>query len=59
MLVVFVNKLDGIIRICIDYWKFNEIIVLDVYLVLRISDIFEKVGNVKFLSYFDLIKGYW
>lgn len=31
----------------------------DAYPVPRISDILEKVGNAKFLSHFDLTKGYW
>lgn len=57
--VVLVNKPDGTIRICIDYRKLNEITVSDAYPVPRISDILEKVGNAKFLSHFDLTKGYW
>lgn len=56
--VVLVNKPDGTIRICIDYRKLNEITVPGAYPVLRISDILEKVGNAKFLSHFDLTKGY-
>ncbi|XP_062569214.1 uncharacterized protein LOC134231291 [Saccostrea cucullata] len=57
--VVLVNKPDGSIRICIDYRKLNEITVSDAYPVPRINDILEKVGKAKYLSHFDLVKGYW
>ena len=57
--VVLVNKPDGLIRMCIDYRKLNEITVSDAYPVPRVSEILEKIGKAKYLSHFDLVKGYW
>ncbi|KAK3090518.1 hypothetical protein FSP39_012438 [Pinctada imbricata] len=57
--IVLVNKPDGSLRMCIDYRKLNEVTISDAYPVPRISDILEKVGNAKYLSRFDLTKGYW
>ncbi|KAK3098880.1 hypothetical protein FSP39_023928 [Pinctada imbricata] len=57
--IVLVNKPDGSLRMCIDYRKLNEVTISDAYPVPRISDILEKVGNAKYLSRFDLTKGFW
>ncbi|XP_062586907.1 uncharacterized protein LOC134248532 [Saccostrea cucullata] len=57
--IVLVNKPDGTIRICVDYRKLNEITLTDPYPIPRMSDIFEKIGSAKYLSRFDLTKGYW
>ncbi|XP_062614536.1 uncharacterized protein LOC134276295 [Saccostrea cucullata] len=57
--IVLVNKPDGTIRICVDYRKLNEITLTDPYPIPRMSEIFEKIGSAKYLSRFDLTKGYW
>lgn len=45
MLVCLVIKKDGILRFCFDFRKLN-IIKKDVYLLLRIDDVLDKlVGN--------------
>jgi hypothetical protein len=54
-----VNKPDGTLRICVDYRKLNEITLIDLHPIPRMCDIFEKIGNAKYLSWFDLTKGYW
>ncbi|XP_062594943.1 uncharacterized protein LOC134256302, partial [Saccostrea cucullata] len=57
--IVLVNKPDGTIRICVDYRKLNEITLTDPYPIPRMSEVFEKIGSAKYLSRFDLTKGYW
>lgn len=57
--IVLVTKPDQSIRICIDYRKLNEISLSDNYPIPRVSEVFEKIGNAKFLSQFDLTKGYY
>ena len=56
---MLVNKPDGSLRMCIDYRKLNDISLSDAYPIPRISDILEKIGHSKYLSRFDLTKGYW
>lgn len=41
LFVVFVKKKDGIIRFCVDYCKFNGVIIKDVYFLLRIDDLLD------------------
>ena len=57
--IVLVTKPDNSIRICIDYRKVNNISLSDNYPIPRISEVFEKIGNAKYMSQFDLTKGYY
>lgn len=56
MLVCLVVKKDGIFRFCLDFRKLNNIIKKDVYLLLRIDDMLDKLVGNKWL---DLVSGYW
>ena len=40
-LVLFVKKKDGTLRMCIDYWKINKVIVKNRYPLPRIEDLFD------------------
>lgn len=40
LLVVVVKKKDGSNRVCVDYWKFNKLIVCDFELMLIVVDLF-------------------
>jgi hypothetical protein len=57
--IVLVAKPDNSIRICIDYRRLNAISVSDNYPIPRISEVFEKIGSAKYLTQFDLTKGYY
>jgi len=57
--IVLVTKPDNSIRICIDYRRLNAISVSDNYPIPRISEVFEKIGSAKYLTQFDLTKGYY
>ena len=53
-----VKKKDGSVRICIDFRRLNAVTTPDPYLMPRIDDIIDCLGNAKFLSKFDLAKGF-
>ena len=56
---VLVPKPDGSIRFCTDYRKVNAITKDDTYPLPRILDCIERVGNAKYFTKIDLLKGYW
>lgn len=44
---------------CTDYRKVNNITIKDSYPLPRISDILDDIGNAKYLTKIDLLKGYY
>ncbi|CAF1478161.1 unnamed protein product, partial [Didymodactylos carnosus] len=46
-------------RFCVDYRKPNLITERDVYLLLRIDDIADKVAGSNYFTILDLKSGYW
>ena len=42
-----------------DYRKVNAVMKSDSYLISRIEDCIDHIGVSKFVSKFDLLKGYW
>ncbi len=56
---LLVNKYDGSFRFCTDYRKVKAITKPDSFPLPRIEDCINQVGNAKFVSKFDLLKGYW
>ena len=52
-------KPDGTYRFCIDFRQVNKVTKCDSYLIPRVDDRVDRVGNTKFVSKFDLLKGYW
>lgn len=56
---LLVNKPDGSFRFCTDYRKVNAITKPDSFPLPRIEDCVDQVGNARFVSKFDLLKGYW
>ena len=57
--VVLVGKEGGAHRLCIDYRKVNAITRTDAYPIPRIEDCIDQVGRARYVSKFDLLKGYW
>ena len=45
LLIVVVKKKGGDIRICIDYRKLNAVTKRDAYLMPRIDDILDELGQ--------------
>ena len=57
--VVLVKKEDGKSRLCFDYRKLNSITKTDSYPLPRVEDCIDQVGNAKYITKVDLLKGYW
>ena len=57
--VVLVKKDENKFRLCFDYRKVNSVTKTDSYPLPRVDDSIDKIGSAKFISKFDLLKGYW
>jgi hypothetical protein len=56
---ILVPKPDGSYRLVADMRSVNQCSKTDSYPIPRIDDCIDKIGNAKFVSKFDLLKGYW
>ena len=56
---LLVPKSDGSYRLCQDYRSLNSQTVPDNYPLPRISDCVEKIGQAKFITKIDLLRGYY
>jgi hypothetical protein len=56
--VLFVKKKDQSLRLCIDYWPLNAIIIKNKYSLSRINILFDQLAGVKVFSKVDLRSGY-
>ena len=56
---ILVPKHDGGFRFCTDFRKVNDKTKSDSFPIPRIADCIDQIGNAKFVSTFDTLKGYW
>ena len=56
---ILVPKHDGGFRFCTDFRKVNDKTKSDSFPIPRIPDCIDQIGNAKFVSTFDMLKGYW
>ena len=56
---ILVPKPDKSYRFCTDFRKVNSLTKADSYPLPRIEDCIDRVGHSKYVSKFDLLKGYW
>ena len=56
---ILVPKPDGSFRMCTDYRKVNNCTKTDGFPIPRNDDCIDKIGQSKFVSKFDLLKGFW
>jgi transposase InsO family protein len=56
--VLFVQKKDGTLRMCIDYRQLNKITVRDRYPLPRIDDLLDRLAGCRVFSSLDLQSGY-
>ena len=57
--VVLIKKKDGTVRFCIDFRAINKVTVFDAETIPNADEIFVKLAGCKYISKFDLCKGYW
>jgi hypothetical protein len=56
--VLFVDKRDGTIRLCVDYRRLNEVTIKNKYPLPKIEDLFDQLNGAKVFSKTDLRTGY-
>ena len=56
---ILVPKHDGGFRFCTDFRKVNDKTKSDSFPIPRIADCPDQIINAKFVSTFDMLKGYW
>jgi hypothetical protein len=56
--VLFVEKKDKSMRMCVDYRSLNEVTIKNKYPLPRIDDLFEQLKGDKYFSKVDLRSGY-
>jgi len=56
---ILVQKGDGSYRLCTDFRKVNQISRSDAYPIPRLDDCIDRVGNARFCTKIDLLKGYY
>ncbi|MDA3086465.1 RNase H-like domain-containing protein [Campylobacter sp. CS_ED1] len=56
---ILVPKSNGTYRMCTDYRKINAVTKTDSFPIPRIDDCIDNVGKAKYVTKFDLLKGFW
>ena len=56
---VLVPKPDGTYRFCTDFRRVNKVTKSDSYPIPRVDDCIDRIGNARYVTKFDLLKGYW
>ena len=56
---MIIKKKDGTIHLCVDYRRLNAMTQVDAHPMPRIDDIFNQVGQARYITTVDLAKGYW
>ena len=56
---ILVPKTDKTFRFCTDFRKVNALTKPDSYPLPRIEDCIDRIGYSKYVSKFDMLKGYW
>nr|XP_051208907.1 uncharacterized protein LOC127326090 [Lolium perenne] len=56
--VIFVDKRDGTIRLCVDYRKLNDVTIKNKYPLPKIEDFFDQMNGTRVFSKIDLRTGY-
>ena len=56
---ILVPKPDGSYLLCTDYRKVNNVTKSDTFPIPRMDDCIDRIGNTKYVTKFDLLKGFW
>ena len=58
-LIFFNRKPDGSLRLCVDYWGFNNITIKNRYSLLLISKLLDRLGRAKRFTQLNLTNAYY
>jgi hypothetical protein len=53
------SRRSGSLRLCIDYLYLNKVTLKNKYLILRVEDPFDPLGDASFFTKLDLRPGYY
>ena len=56
--MLFVKKNDGTMRLCIDYWQLNKVMIKNNYLLPRMDDLFDQFQRASVFFKIDIRSGY-
>ena len=56
--MLFVKKIDGTLRLCVDYRQLNKMTLKNKYSLPRIDDLFNQLKGASVFSKIDLRSGY-
>ena len=56
--ILFVHKMTGELRMCIDYRSLNHQTRLDVFPIPRVADLYDRLGKTTVFSSMDLSHAY-
>ena len=56
--ILFVLKKNGLLRMCVDYRKLNDITVKNRYLLPNITELRDRLSRAKIFTAMDLRDGY-
>jgi hypothetical protein len=57
--ILFVRKVDGSLRLCIDYRGLNEVTHKDAYPLPSVDDTLDELKDANFYTHLDLASGFW
>lgn len=57
--IVVLGKKDGTLRLCVNYWWFNNVTRADAYPMPRIDEMLDGNGQAQYINTLDLTQGYW
>ena len=57
-LLLFCEKSDGTLRLCVDYRKLNDLTIKNKYPLPRIDDLFDQLSGARVFSQLDLATGF-
>ena len=55
---ILVKKIDGSVRMCIDYRQLNKVTIKNKYPIPRIDDLFDQLQGTSHFSKIDFRSGY-
>jgi hypothetical protein len=56
--ILFILKVDGIMRLCVDYKYLNKIIIKNWYLLLLVGKLFDRLSYIKIFIKLDFCDAY-